>query len=131
MPSKDNPLNGVTFLNKRGFCLECDRKITTGIFCTKCQPYFPDKTITVVNMEEGQPLYVSPGAIFEAEGMLWILASAVLSEEKDIYFTTKIRKIKNAIELDLNTIDRDEIYFGWPDYDQKISCFLVHPSNSF
>ncbi len=129
MNQDSNPLMGVSFLNKHGFCLNCDSPITKGIFCKKCAPYIPDDTTTVSSMSENITFYASPGSLFEADGLLWILSKAILSPHKDRYYTAKIRKFKGAIKLDSRSIDRDDIYFGWPDYDENTPCFLVHLTN--
>lgn len=108
---------------QKGRCLDCDEPISAGqILCPKHYYPGPDKAValrdvTIAEMKEGEVGYTEEYAVFETDSKLYLIGTAKITPQSEGYKTMRVELKRNTFEIDRLTIDRDDIYVGWPDMD--------------
>lgn len=121
-------MDTVTF--RKGCCVNCDTPITNGILCTDCTPNTSVKVaalreVTISEMKEGDSGFTEEYAVFEADSQLFLIGSARIAPQSEGYKTTKIRLRCGRFEVDSQTIDRDDIWLGWPNMNVETKYFVA------
>ena len=119
----------IDFHYHKGRCLECDIPIPRGrILCLMHTPDPPSqhvvtRVVMISEMKEGQVGFTEPGALFEVDGKLFIVGTAQILPQSEGYKTARVEVKHHIFEIDRNTIDTDDIYVGWPDFDNQTDCY--------
>ena len=121
-------MNTIVF--QKGRCLNCDTPIATGILCLKCTPPAPSKAVLprevmISEMQEGDSGFTEEYAVFEADSQLFLIGSARIVPQSEGHKTTKVNLRKGRFEVDSQTIDRDDIWFGWPNMSEETKFFVA------
>ena len=134
-----------------GHCLQCDTLIDPGqILCAKHLQLTPviteepvanktkkkntkpnDGLTKVDDMKENQIGYIEEYAFFEDKQKLHIIGTAFVSTKPDKYKTVRIRYRKGIYEISRNSIDTNEIAYGWPDIADNATCYTARIVNTF
>ena len=119
-----------TSIFQKGKCLNCDTPISTGILCLKCTPPASSETVLprevmISEMQEGDSGFTEEYAVFEADSQLFLIGSARIAPQSEGYKTTRVRLRKGRFEVDSQTIDRDDIWLGWPNMGEETKFFVA------
>lgn len=133
----DNPLKDFSGFVK-GECVNCGEPATLGALCFQCYidnpvpgktsaitatskagdhdlvPSSGRKSYRLMDMTSGEEGYTEPYTLFEVDSKLYIITSASFTFGPDNYKTLRIRKWHEIFEVDGASLDRDDIFLGWP-----------------
>ncbi len=105
-----------------GRCGVCEAEITSGIFCSKCLPAPKTKELkleevifkSINQMKRGEAGFITIDAIFEADDLIWLINSFLVSSQQVDELTVMLVLDDQGDYLVQGDIDWDKILVGRP-----------------